>query len=64
MLWAYQTSFKTTTFFSPFQLVHGVEAVFPIECEIPSLKIVVNILLDIMKLEEHVIYLEHLNDQC
>jgi hypothetical protein len=43
-LWAYQTSIKTTTGFTPFQLVYGLEAVFPIECEIPSLKLVVELL--------------------
>ena len=30
-LWAYYTNVKTATGFSPFQLVHGVEAVIPIE---------------------------------
>lgn len=30
-LWAYQTSLKTSTGFTPFQLVHGLEAVLPIE---------------------------------
>jgi hypothetical protein len=51
ILWAYQTLVKTTTRFSPFQLVHGVEAIFPIEYEIPSLKIVVELLLDTTQLE-------------
>jgi hypothetical protein len=36
-LWAYRTSVKSTTGFTPFQLVYGVEAILPIECEIPSL---------------------------
>ena len=35
-LWAYRTSAKTSTGFTPFQLVYGLEAVLPIECEIPS----------------------------
>ena len=42
-LWAYRTAFKTTTSFSPYQLVHGVESVLPVECEIPSLKLAVEI---------------------
>ena len=37
-LWAYQTNVKTATSFSPFQLIHGVEAVTPVECETLSLK--------------------------
>jgi len=35
-LWAYRTSVKTSTGFTPFQLVYGLEAVLPIECEIHS----------------------------
>jgi hypothetical protein len=42
-LWAYQTFVKTATSFSPFQLVYGLEAVFPIECQIPSLKLAVQL---------------------
>ena len=33
-LWDYRTNVKTATRFSPFQLVHGVEAVTPVEFEI------------------------------
>jgi hypothetical protein len=43
-LWAYHTSVKTATGFTPFQLVYGIEAVLPIECEIPSLKLTVELL--------------------
>jgi hypothetical protein len=43
-LWAYRTSAKTSTGFTPFQLVYGIEAVLPIECEIPSLKLKVELL--------------------
>ena len=50
--------------FSPFQLVHGVEAVTLIECEIPSLKIAIHVLPDTMELEEHLVHLEHLDEQC
>ena len=37
-LWAYRTTVKTATGFSPYQLVHGVESIFSVECEIPLLK--------------------------
>ena len=51
-LWPYRTNVKTATRFSPFQLVHGVEAVTPVECEIPSLKIDIHVLPDTTELEE------------
>jgi hypothetical protein len=38
-LWAYRTSVKSATGFTPFRLVYGMEAILPIECEIPSLKL-------------------------
>ena len=40
-LWAYRTTVKTSTGFTPFQLVYGLEETLLIECEIPSLKLVV-----------------------
>jgi transposase InsO family protein len=36
-LWTYRTAMKTTTGFTPFHLVHGVEATLPIECKIHTL---------------------------
>ena len=63
-LWAYQTNVKTTIGFSPFQLVHGVEAVTPVECEIRSLKIAIHVLPDMTELEERLLHLEHLDEQC
>ena len=32
VLWAYRTSMKTVTGFTPFQLVYGLEVVLPIQC--------------------------------
>ena len=61
-LWAYRTNVKTTTGFSPFQLVHGVEAVTPVECEISSLKITIHVLPDTIELEERLLHLEHLDE--
>jgi hypothetical protein len=62
-LWAYRTSVKTATSFSPFQVVYGLEAVLPIECQIPSLKLAIRLLLDTSPLEERLLYLERLNEQ-
>jgi hypothetical protein len=42
-LWAYRTSVKSATGFTPFRLVYGMEAILPIECEIPSLKLAVEL---------------------
>jgi hypothetical protein len=38
-LWAYRTTFKVTTQATPFSLVYGVEAILPIEFEVPSLRV-------------------------
>ena len=38
-LWAYRTSFKTSVQATPFRLAYGLEAVMPIEFQIPSLRI-------------------------
>ena len=38
-LWAYRTSIQTPTGATPFSLVYGAEAVFPLEVEIPSLRV-------------------------
>jgi hypothetical protein len=61
-LWAYRIYVKTATNFSPFQLVYGLEAVFPIECQIPSLKLAVQLLPDTSPLEEQLVYLEQCHD--
>ena len=34
-LWDYRTVVKTATGFSPYRLVHGVESILLVECEIP-----------------------------
>ena len=57
-LWDYRTTVETATSFSPYQLVHGVESVLPVECEIPSLKLAIEILPDTSTLEEHLVHLE------
>ena len=57
-LWAYRTSTKNATGFTPFRLVHGVESVLPIECQIPSLRFLVELLPDTSPLEERLLQLE------
>ena len=61
-LWAYRTMVKTTTGFTPFQLVYGVEAIFLIECEIPSLKLAVRLLPETSALEVRLVELEQLDE--
>ena len=61
-LWAYRTAVKTTTSFSPYQLVHGVESVLLVECKIPFLKLDIEILPDTFALEERLVHLEQRRD--
>ena len=62
-LWDYRTAVNTATGFSPYQLVHGVESVLLVECEIPSLKLAIEILPDTSPLEERLVHLEQLDEQ-
>ena len=62
-LWAYRTVVKTATSFSPYQLIHGVESILPVECEIPSLKLAIELLPNTSTLEEHLVHLEQLDEQ-
>ena len=43
-LWAYRTSVRNATGFTPFQLVYGLEVILPVQCEISSLKLAVDLL--------------------
>eukprot|EP00253_Pinus_taeda_P024853 PITA_24853 len=61
VLWAYRTSIKTPTGSTPFQLVYGLEAVLPIECQIPCLQIASELLPNIIAKEERLLYLNHLD---
>ena len=54
---------KTSSSFSPYHLVYGVESVLPVECEIPSLKLAIEILPDTSTLEERLVHLEQLDEQ-
>jgi hypothetical protein len=61
-LWAYRTAMKIATGFTPFHLVHGVEATLPIECEIPTLRTAIELLPDIVPLEQCLLKLESLHE--
>ena len=61
-LWAYRNTIKTSTSFTPFQLVYELEATLPIECEIPYLKLVVELLPNTTIDEERFLYLNKLDE--
>ena len=46
-LWAYRTTWRNTTGFSPCDLVYGKSVVFPIEFEIKTSKIATEVKLDV-----------------
>jgi hypothetical protein len=61
-LWAYRTEVKTTTCFTSFHLVHGIEATLPIECEIPTLCTSIDLLPDTSPMDQCLLTLELLDD--
>lgn len=61
-LWAYRTSVKRATDFTSLHLVYSLEATFPIECEIPSLKLEIQLLPKTSALEERFVELEQLDE--
>ena len=52
---------KTTIGFTPFHLVHGIEDTLPIECEIPTLCTVIELLPDTGPISKR-LYRMHAND--
>ena len=62
VLWAYRTCVKSAMGFTPFQLVYGLEVVLPIECEIPSLKLAIELLPNTFTEEERMLYLMQLDE--
>jgi hypothetical protein len=61
-LWAYQTFVKSATGFTPFHLVYGIDFILSIECEIPSLKLVIELLPNTSVEEECLLYLMQLDE--
>jgi hypothetical protein len=62
--WAYHTTIKISTSFTPFHLVHGVEATLPIECKIPTLCTTIELLPDTAPMEKCLLNLESLDEDC
>ena len=61
-LWAYYITVRSSTGFTPFQLVYGVEFILPIECDIPTLHSTIKLLFGTTPLEKMLVYLEHINE--
>ena len=61
-LWAYRTSVRNATRFTPFSLVYGLEAILPIQCEIPSLKLAIDMLPGTSDEEAFIFNLIHLDE--
>ena len=62
-LWAYRTNFRVTTQATPFSLVYGIEATIPIEFEVKSLRVVVDLrLTDKQSLKDRLVSLEALDE--
>ena len=53
---------KTINGFTPLQLVYGLESILPIECQIPSLKLAVELLPHTFTEEEIFLYLTNLDE--
>ena len=50
--WAYKTTWKTTTGFTPYELVYGKKALLSIEFEYNTLKMVAQLDLDITRAQQ------------
>ena len=58
-LWAYRTSVKVATGFSPFHLVFGKEALLPVEVELPAVKLLERSIVDVKDaLNNRLLYLQ------
>lgn len=60
--WAYRTSVRNATRCTRFQLVYGLEVILPIQCEISSLKLAIDLLPDTSDEEARFLELIHLDE--
>jgi hypothetical protein len=64
-LWAYRTTWRNTTSYSPYHLVYGKEPIFPIEFEIKTLRMAKEIGLDLTKAhKQRLQQLKELDEAC
>lgn len=63
-LWAYRTSVRNATGFTPFQLVYGLKEILLIQCEISSLKLVIDLLPNTSDEEARFLEIIHLDETC
>ena len=61
-MWAYWTSVRNATGFTPFQLVYGLKAILPVQCEISSLKLAIDLLPKTSEEEARFLELIHLDE--
>jgi len=59
-LWAYRTTWRNITGHTPYELVYGKQILFPIEFQIKTFKMAVQLGLDLSKAQKH--RLEQLNE--
>ena len=60
----YSNTIKTSTRFTPFQLVYGLEDTLSIKCKIPSLKHAIELLPNTTLEEYQFLYLNKLDETC
>jgi hypothetical protein len=53
VVWVYNTTYKTTTWYSPFRLIYGMEALLPIELEVMILRIATTMRLPLDESQHH-----------
>eukprot|EP00253_Pinus_taeda_P021591 PITA_21591 len=59
-LWAYRTTWRNTTGHSPYELVYGKEVLLPIEFQVKTFKMVVQLGMDLSEAQKH--RMEQLNE--
>ena len=64
-IWAYRITWKNTNGFSPYQLVYGKEVPLPIEFQIHTYKLVVELGLELSEAQQQrIMELNQLDEHC